>query len=145
MQRYHLIGIPRCVALAGILLLGVCAAEAQDATVAIELNKLEAQGAQCRAYFVIDNKDTTSYEVFKLDVVLFQPDGVIGQRFAVDLAPLKPAKRTVKLFDIANTPCDGVGSFLINDVIECKDQTGDVGDCLQKITLSSRTKNELTK
>jgi hypothetical protein len=122
-----------------------CSAEAQDSAVAIELNKLEAQNAQCRAYFVIDNKGTTSYDVFKLDVVLFRPDGIIGQRFAVDLAPLKPAKRTVKLFDIANTPCDEVGSFLINDVMECKDQAGEVSDCLQKITLSSRTKNELTK
>jgi hypothetical protein len=145
MQRHKLNRIARYLALVTVLLLGVCAAKAQDASVAIELNKLEAQGEQCRAYFVIDNKGTKNYQVFKLDVVLFQPDGVIGQRFAVDLAPLRPSKRTVKLFDIANTPCDEVGSFLLNDVMECKDQSGDVADCLQQIAVSSRTSNQLTK
>jgi hypothetical protein len=147
MVRPRLLKIACLAALAGAMSFRACPAQAQDTSVAvaIELNKLEAQGAQCRAYFVIDNKGTTNYDAFKLDVVLFRPDGVIGQRFAVDLAPLKASKRTVKLFDIASTSCDEVGSFLINDVMECKDQTGDVTDCLQKITLSSRTKNELTK
>jgi hypothetical protein len=145
MRRRHLLSIAGWVALAGTLSFGPCSARAEDASVAIELNKLEAQGEQCRAYFVIDNKGSTNYQAFKLDVVLFRPDGVIGQRFAVELAPLKASKRTVKLFDIANTPCSEIGSFLINDVMECKDQSADVADCLSQITVSSRTENQLTK
>jgi hypothetical protein len=117
---------------------------AQDAAISIELNKLEPQGQGCRAYFVVGNK-ATEYQELKLDLVLFRPDGVIGRRFAVDLAPLRADKRSVKLFDIEGTKCDEVGSFLINDVMECKAQSGPVSDCLKNISVSTRTKVELNK
>jgi len=103
-------------------------ADAEQGSIAIELNKLETQGNKCMAYFVINNKNKTSYEELKLDLVLFRPDGVIGRRFAVDLAPLKADKRVVKVFELADTSCDQVGSFLINDVIECKAESGPVGE-----------------
>ena len=131
--------------IATVLFIGLGPAAAEEGEIAIELNKLEAHNNDCRAYFVIDNKQDTTYDALKLDFVLFGPDGVIGQRFAVELAPLKAKKRTVKLFDVADTSCDKVGSFLINDVMECKASTGDVTDCLQDISVSSRTNNELNK
>lgn len=130
---------------AALLLSSLGTATAEEGNIAIELNKLEAHDKDCRAYFVIDNKNDTSYDTLKLDLVLFRPDGVIGQRFAVELAPLKAKKRTVKLFDVSGTTCDQVGSFLINDVMECKADTGDVANCLQEISVSSRTDNQLTK
>lgn len=126
-------------------LLGFGSAKAQEDSIAIELNKLEPQGNQCRAYFVIQNKSSSTFSEFKLDLVLFQPDGVIGRRFAVELAPLKANKRTVKLFDLEGTACDQVGSFLINDVMECKAESGPVDDCLQNITASTLTNVQLTK
>jgi hypothetical protein len=118
---------------------------AEQGSIAIELNKLEPQGRQCGAYFVINNANSTNYETFKLDLVLFRPDGVIGRRFAIDLAPIKSNKRTVKLFELADTACDEVGSFLINEVMECKGDSGPATDCLKDITLSSLTKVQLTK
>jgi len=131
--------------IAAASLIGPGQAAAEEGDIAIELNKLEAHDKDCRAYFVIDNKNDTTYDALKLDLVLFRPDGVIGQRFAVELAPLKAKKRTVKLFDVSGTACDEVGSFLVNDVMECKSGTGDVADCLQEISVSSRTNNQLTK
>lgn len=139
----HLAAAPLVAAALMVTSLG--AAVAEEGNIAIELNKLEAHDNDCRAYFVIDNKNDTSYDALKLDLVLFRPDGVIGQRFAVELAPLKAKKRTVKLFDVSGTACDQVGSFLINDVMECKATTGDVTDCLQDISVSSRTENQLAK
>jgi hypothetical protein len=130
---------------AAVLLFGLGTATAEEGSIAIELNKLEAHDKDCRAYFVIDNKNDKSYDALKLDLVLFRPDGVIGQRFAVELGPLKAKKRTVKLFDVSDTACNDVGSFLINDVMECKAASGDVADCLQDISVSSRTDNQLTK
>lgn len=121
------------------------AQEAQEGSVSIELNKLEPQGGQCRAYFVIDNKSDTNYQELKLDLVLFRSDGVIGRRFAVDLAPLKANKRTVKLFDLEDTACDDVGSFLINDVMECKAESGPLTDCLNELSVSTLTQVQLTK
>ena len=121
------------------------AASAEGNLIAIELNKLEAEGQNCRAYFVVGNKGGTEYQELKLDLVLFRPDGVIGRRFAVDLAPLKADKRSVKLFDIEGTACDQVGSFLINDVMECKAASGVVTDCLKNISVSTRTEVQLNK
>jgi hypothetical protein len=113
--------------------------------ISVELNKLEPVEHGCRAYFVITNESSTIYDVLKLDLVLFQTDGVIGRRFAIDLGPLKPDKRSVKLFDIDAIPCEQVGNFLINDVLECKSEPGPAPDCLAVITPSSLTKAQLTK
>jgi hypothetical protein len=130
---------------AAAVLFGLATASAEEGAIAIELNKLEPQGKQCRAYLVIQNKGGTNYQELKLDLVLFRPDGVIGRRFAVELAPLKANKRTVKLFDLEDTACDQVGSFLINDVMECKAESGPIADCLNDITASTLTNVQLTK
>ena len=134
-----------CIALSGALLCLITPLEAEQGSIAIELNKLEPQGHQCSAYFVINNTNGTNYQAFKLDLVLFRPDGVIGRRFAIDLAPIRSNKRTVKLFELADTPCDDVGSFLINEVMECKGDAGPTDDCLKDITVSSLSKVQLTK
>ena len=120
-------------------------AMAADPALSVELNKLETFDKGCRAYVVINNPGETAYQSMKLDLVLFQPDGVIARRFAVDLAPLKAAKKTVKLFDIDGLACDKISSVLVNDVMECKAESGAVTDCLAKMNLSSVAGAPLTK
>lgn len=111
----------------------------------VELNKLESQEKGCRAYFVVGNDTTAEYDSFKLDLVLFQPDGVINKRVIVNLAPVKAQKRTVKQFDLEGTPCDQVGNLLVNDIIECKAPSGPVEGCLTGLTVKSLTKVQLSK
>lgn len=118
---------------------------AEPPKLSVELNKLEPQGAGCRAYVVVQNDEATSYQAYKLDIVLFQQDGVIGRRFAMDLAPIKPQKRTVKLFDLDNMPCDKIGSFLINDIVDCKADAGPIENCLAGMTVKSLTSVQLSK
>lgn len=138
---------------AAALALAICAGQpvlAQDANtmankLAIELNKLEPLDKGCRAYVVLDNASAADYEALKLDLFMFRSDGVIGRRFAIDVAPLKGSKRTVKLFDLAGAVCSEVGSFLINDVLECKAGGAQVSDCLTRLSPSSRTEAKLTK
>ena len=137
-------GVAIFAACLGFLITGTVAS-AQDGSLAVELNKLEAEGQGCRAYFVITNKTDTAYQALKLDLVLFRPDGVIGRRFAVDLAPLLGNKRSVKLFDIDGTACDQVGSFLVNDVMECKSEAGPIPDCMKGLAVSTLTNVQLTK
>lgn len=134
-----------CVVLSPAVRAEPASTTAGPGAIAIELNKLETQGSQCRAYFVITNKNGANYQELKLDLVLFKPDGVIGRRFAVELAPLKSNKRTVKLFELADTACDDVGSLLINEVMGCRADSGPVDDCLNAISVSSLTKAQLTK
>lgn len=116
-----------------------------DNAVTLELNKLETSEKGCRAYIVVSNTSSTAYDAYKLDLVMFQADGIIGKRFALDLAPLKPSKRTVKLFELDNTSCDTIGSFLVNDVLECKAESGPVSDCLARLKVSSLTKVGISK
>jgi hypothetical protein len=116
-----------------------------DGGIVVELNKLEASDKGCRVYVVVTNPSDASYDAYKLDIVMFQPDGIIGRRFSVNLAPLRPSKRTVKPFELDGTKCDGVGSFLINDVMECHASSGPVDDCLANMKVNSLTKVEISK
>lgn len=120
------------------------AAEAPGGT-SLELNKLEPTDKGCRAHVVINNTGDTAYQSFKLDLVEFQTDGVIGKRLIVDLAPLKAQKKIVKAFEVEGLACDKIGSFLINDVTECKGDTGPVADCLKHLALSTLTPVQLSK
>ena len=140
-----------CVVLASTVLAApIAGAEPQSnepaaASVNIELNKLDPIDKSCRAYLVVNNATDTSYQSYKVDLVLFQTDGVIGKRFSLELGPLRPKKRTVKLFDIDAISCDKIGSLLVNDVLECKTGTGPAENCLQNLTTSTLTKVQLSK
>jgi hypothetical protein len=114
-------------------------------SIAVELNKLEAQNKSCRAYLVIDNPSDTAFQVLKLDLIFFRQDGVIDRRLAVDLGPMRPNKRSVKSFDLDGMPCEGIGSVLVNDVMECRDAASPVTDCLSHLTVASRAGIPLSK
>ncbi|MGQ0457091.1 MAG: hypothetical protein ACT4OU_08515 [Hyphomicrobium sp.] len=120
-------------------------AAADEPGLALELNKLEPIDKGCRAYVVVTNKTDSTYEAFKLDLVLFQNDGVIGRRFSLDLAPVRPQKKAVKLFEIDGMACDKIGQFLINDVIDCKVDQGATPNCLRRLSTSSLTTVQLSK
>jgi hypothetical protein len=113
--------------------------------VSVELNKLEKSEKGCRAYLVVVNPTSTNYDAYKLDLVLFQTDGVVGRRLALDLAPVRPDKKSLKLFDLEGTECDQIGSFLVNDVIECRAATGQANDCLARLKVKSLTKAQFSK
>lgn len=138
-QRIHLRRVQAMsfVAALASLLFVPGAAHAEQGTLSVQLNKLEPQGQGCRTYFVVTNKGDDAYEVLKLDLIVFRPDGVIGRRFAADLGPIKPNKHTVKQFDLGETPCDQFGSVLMNDVLDCKVGDTQRPDCLADITPSS--------
>jgi hypothetical protein len=122
------------------------AASASSASaIHIELNKLETSEKGCRAYMVVNNPGDTAYQSFKIDLVLFQTDGVIGKRFSIDLAPLRPKKKSVKLFEIDGVQCDKIGSLLVNDVMECKADSGPVPKCLENLKTSTLTNVQLSK
>jgi len=115
----------------------------------LELNKLEpltSGGPGCRAYFVVANPDAAPIEQLRIDLILFGTDGVIARRLAFDLGPLGPKKTSVRLFDVAGLPCDGIGRMLVNDVLLCKStQEEDHAGCLDRLALSSRTSVPLQK
>lgn len=124
---------------------GALAQGAAPAGVTVELNKLESVGAGCRAYLVIDNPTEAVFSTFKLDLIMFATDGVIARRNALELGPLRAQKKTVKTFDLDQPPCEGIGSVLVNDVIECSVDGTAASDCLDRLTATSRTQVQLSK
>lgn len=136
----------RCAAVALALLMQVGAAAAVDAPgLRVELNRLEPVGDACRVYLVLANGTADSFNAFKLDLVLFDTDGVIARRLAVEAAPLRAEKTSVKLFDLDALACDRVGSVLVNDVLACGTAAGPVEDCVGRIETASRTAAKLVK
>jgi hypothetical protein len=113
---------------------------AASETIGIELNRLEDQGANCRAYLVITNPGEIAFSGF-----IFSGSGTITRRLALDLAPLRAAKTSVKVFDITDTACAGIGSILVNDVVDCRDPSGSVAGCVDRISTSSKLAVSLSK
>lgn len=125
-------------AAAALALAATVAAPALAAdAVSIELNRLEQRDGACRVSLVVGNPGDTAFDSLKLDLVFFDRQGVISRRLAVEAGPLRAAKTTVKLFDASETPCDGVGRLLLNDVTAC----GGEADCLAAVKISSRVKD----
>jgi hypothetical protein len=134
---------------AGILALALCCWALPGGTeppksISVELNKLEQEGGSCRAYLVIANPGTDAFSAFTLDLVIFD-SGTIVRRLAIELAPIRPAKTHVKVFDIPQTACGAIGSILVNDVTHCRDASGDVADCVDRIRTSSKLSVTLSK
>ncbi len=104
--------------------------------ITVELNKLEQQDKACRVFVVTGNASDKNYESLKLDLVIFQPSGVIDRRVTIDLAPVKAAGRSVKQFDFDQLACDKAASFLINGIVDCKPYAGAAG-CTVPLTVKS--------
>jgi hypothetical protein len=49
------------------------------------------------------------------------------------------------VFDIPQTACGDIGSILVNDVMHCRDVSGDVADCVDRISTSSKLPVTLSK
>lgn len=128
-----------CAYLCGLLLCWLAPVGAEPPlTIGVELNRLEDQGSNCRAYLVVTNRGSAKFSSFSLDRVAFDRGGTIMRRLAVDLAPLPPAKTSVKVFDISETACGTICSILVNEVIHCRDASGDVAGCVDRVSTSSK-------
>ena len=128
----------RCAAVVFIAAVGWCAPAAAEQGMKIELNKLESVEGACRAYMVFENTTVNAFESLKLDLVMFDPNGVINKRLAVEGGPLPAGKTSVKLFDIKDVSCADVDRVLLNDVLDCQGPAGDISGCLDDIDTTSR-------
>jgi hypothetical protein len=134
---------PRILALAFLGLTAWTGLAAADG-IKIELNKLEPQAASCRVYMLFENSGP-AIEALALDLVLFDPSEVISRRVTVDSGPLRASKTTLKLFDIPDLACTDIRRILVNEVSDCRDAKGSHQDCIERLTLASRSDVELVK
>lgn len=125
------------VAAAGVAA-GPLRAQEAAAPITIELNKLEPADGACRLFLLLQNRSDQTYDALTLELVSFDKEGLIGQRLAVDLAPLRAQKTSVRLFDLPDTGCDSLGRMLLNDVSACSVAGAAVDACLDRLQVSSR-------
>lgn len=124
------------VGLAALVLPALHPAAAQEPLrIGVQLNKLEAFDNSCRAYLVVENETPTSVDTLDLDLIVFRPDGVIGNWLRVGLGPLNPGKTNVRIFDIPETDCADVDRLLINGIPGCIPL--DPAECLAILDLST--------
>jgi hypothetical protein len=132
-------GIAGGLAALALTAASVAAAAAEDTPrVGLELNKLEPVEGACRAYMVFRNQTDHDFEGFKLDLVMFDPDGIISGRLAVQAAPLAADKTVVRLFDIQGLACDQIDRVLMNGVLACDTESGETPNCQAMAEPSSK-------
>lgn len=140
----------RLTAAAIILALGAMiavagSARAAEGRIGVELNKLEPLASACRAYLVLTNKAGTGFRDLKLDLVIFDTDGIVARRVAVQGGPIPDGKTSLKVFDIDGLQCAKISRFLLNGVMTCAAQDGPRKDCGGMIDTSSRSTVQMIK
>ena len=118
---------------------------ADEPALGIELNKLENTAEGCRSVFVFDNRTGHQLNRFRIDLILFDPDGIYSKQLLLDMAPLYADKRTVTSFLLHEGPCDALGSLLVSDVPWCENGAGNSLDCVELLEVRSRTDVPLEK
>ncbi|MEQ9172259.1 MAG: Tat pathway signal sequence domain protein [Rhodospirillales bacterium] len=118
---------------------------AADGRIGVELNKLEPLASACRAYLVLTNKAGMAFRDLKLDLVIFDTDGIVARRVAVQGGPIPNGKTSLKVFDIDGVQCAKVSRFLLNGVMTCDAEGGKPGDCAGLIDTTSRAAAPLIK
>ncbi len=103
----------------------------------LELNRLETVDGGCRVDLVVEAGPET-VDVLTLDLVLFNPAGLILRRLAVEAGPAPAGKRRVRAFLAEGLSCDSIGSALVNGVIACEVGGAPVADCERGIATRSR-------
>lgn len=131
--------------LAVLFLMAVVGPASAAPTIGMELNKLDSRDNSCRAYLVFENGAEAAYTKFKLDLILFDEDGIITKRVALDAAPVNADKTVVKVFDISDVQCQDIGRVLINEVLECATEDGAVEKCMNRIRPTTKAGAELSK
>lgn len=126
--------------LVAIMVFWAGSAVAQDAELNIELNSIAARENVCQVFIRVRNQGDTGYSAFKIDLAFFDKEGVINDRVLVDLAPLRPQKNSIHVFDMPELDCGNVGEVLLNDITECSAADGgpSPSNCFDAVSLTTK-------
>ena len=103
----------------------------------LELNAVETASNRCLLTFVIENKTSKAIDSLKLDLALFNAEGIIQRRMITEMGPIRGMRTNVRTFP-AEGECGQIGAILVNDVATCS--AGDPAECMDGLVLSSRVK-----
>lgn len=118
---------------------------AAEGELLIELNKLEDTDQGCRSLFLFDNATGHELDRFRVDLILFDQEGVYAKQVLLDMAPLYQDKKVLASFLLADEQCDSIGSILVNDLPGCENGAGAQLDCVKLLAVRSRSDTPLEK
>ncbi|MEO0943617.1 MAG: hypothetical protein AAFY06_02085 [Pseudomonadota bacterium] len=128
--------------LQSVLLSSLCfqgtALLADDAKLSLELNTAEEVETACRLSFLIQNEMATDITSLVVETVIFTSDAQVDRLTLFDFQSVPAGRPRVRQFDLTGTPCNRVGSLLINGVESCDGPTLAVEACQSALRLSSR-------
>ena len=105
----------------------------------LELNKLEAAGGGCRAYFVVENRSGEGVKELRLDTFIFDAGGQITRRIGLTFPDIRADRTKVVPFDLNGAACPEIGRVLVNDVLACTGSSGSpIGNCGDLLKVSTR-------
>lgn len=118
--------------------MAVKAEEAQDELARLELNATETAENRCRMTFLIENKSGRTIDSLKLDLAMFNTEGVIQRRMIAEMGPVRSKRTNVRTFS-TDGECGQLGAILVNDVSACAPV--EPAACMDGLGLSSRVKS----
>ena len=124
--------------LCGLVATALAEEAAQEELARLELNTTETADNRCRMTFVIENKSSRNIDSLKLDLAMFNPEGVIQRRMIIEMGPVRGKRTNVRTFS-SDGECSQLGAILVNDVSACA--PGEPTACMDGLALSSRVKN----
>lgn len=139
MQRTALCLTP-VLALTALLSAPVTSAQegAASAGLSLELNRLEQNGAACRATLVALNGFAQNLDEAAFELVTFDKAGLIGLMTVIDFGALPPGKTLVRRFDLPETQCGDLSRILVNSVARCAGKDIDAAHCQRNFTTQNR-------
>jgi hypothetical protein len=128
------------LALTFILVSPATAAEENQAQagLSLELNRLEQNGAACRATLVAKNGFEASLDETAFELVMFDKAGLISLMTVFDFGALPAGKTRVQRFDLPQTSCPELTRILINGVSRCAGTGIDVSRCEANLSTNNR-------
>src|SRR5690606_378103 len=82
---------------------------------------------------------------FELSLAVLDRAGVIDRLLTIEAAPLPAQRTTLKLFEIPDTDCEGIGAVILREIPRCAGSEGTIEDCYAPVERSSLARAPLVQ
>ncbi|GAB4353987.1 MAG: hypothetical protein Kow0026_12350 [Oricola sp.] len=113
--------------------------EAPAPHLSLELNAMQQLEDTCRIVFLVENRLGADLDALSYETVLIDTDGVVDRLTLFDFRALPEGRARVRQFDLDNAQCSRIGRVLINGAAACKGEGLSGDECIDKLTVSSKT------
>lgn len=128
------------LALAAAVSFGPAMAQDAGASLVLELNNATDVEGACRLTYVATNGTGVDLAGLSYEIVLYDPEGIVPDDgfLLFEFGSIPEGKTKVVQFVLENRDCASISRVLVNDVAECRSETGEHDFCLDGLSVTSR-------